>query len=126
MNNIFEGAYFGKAYKTRDGRKAIYNYHSSGGYHDIIIDEEGVSYHFADHTNGILRLPHPSEINTDVDYSCPIDIVSEWQEEIDEEELAKQYAENSLFGSKTKKQIAYCAYLKGYRKALKKIKIDND
>lgn len=87
MNNIFEGAYFGKAYKTRDGRKAIYNYHSSGGYHDIIIDKEGMSYHFADHTNGILRLPHPSEIKPDVDYSCPIDIVSEWTEEVDEGEL---------------------------------------
>lgn len=25
MNNIFENAYFGKAYKTRDGRKAIFH-----------------------------------------------------------------------------------------------------
>ena len=24
MNNMFKNAYFGKAYKTRDGRKAIY------------------------------------------------------------------------------------------------------
>ena len=83
--NIFENAYFSKPYKTRDGRKAIYNYHSIGGYHDIIIDGEGMSYHFADHTNGIIRLPRPSEIDPDVDYSCPIDIVSEWT--IDEEEL---------------------------------------
>lgn len=85
--NIFENAYFGKPYKTRDGRKAIYNYHSIGGYHDIIIDGEGMSYHFADHTNGIIRLPRPSEIDPDVDYSCPIDIVSEWtisEEELDE------------------------------------------
>ena len=65
--NIFENAYFGKPYKTRDGRKAIYNYHSIGGYHDIIIDGEGMSYHFADHTNGIIRLPRPSEIDPDVD-----------------------------------------------------------
>lgn len=28
-NNVFENAYFGKAYKTRDGRKAIYHSYSS-------------------------------------------------------------------------------------------------
>lgn len=31
------------------------------------------------------------------------------------EEFAKEYAENSLFGSKTKRQVAYVAYLKGLR-----------
>lgn len=77
MKNIFENAYFGKAYRTRDGRKVIYNYHSSEGYHDIIIDGEGMSYHFTDHTNGILNLPTPEECKNDVDYSSPIDIVSE-------------------------------------------------
>lgn len=108
MNNIFENAYFGKAYKTRDEEKALYSHYDDNSNlhklftysHIVWVDDEG----FVDEEH--LCLDHPN------------DIVSEWQEEINEEELAKQYVENSLFGSKTKKQIAYCAYLKGYRKAL--------
>lgn len=93
MENIFKGAYFGKVYRTRDGRKAIYNYHSIGGYHDIIIEGEGSSYHFGDHTNGIIRLP--LEVNPDVNYDSPIDIVSEWP--FDEDKLT-EYAETASNG----------------------------
>lgn len=42
MNNIFEGAYFGKPYKTRDGRKAIYiNIGNSvkGKSHYLVIED---------------------------------------------------------------------------------------
>ena len=31
MKNIFENAYFGKIYKTRSGRKAVYLFSSGGG-----------------------------------------------------------------------------------------------
>lgn len=76
MNNIFENAYFGKAYKTRDGRKAIYlgcrdSFHilSPQDYNGIIAYKE----------NGLVCEGEEQEL----------DIVSEWQEEINEEELHK-------------------------------------
>lgn len=117
MENIFENACFGKFYRTRDGRKAIYNYHSTGGYHDIIIDGEGMSYHFADHTNGTIRLPLPSEIDPDVDYSCPVDIVSEWTEPIDEEE-------NELTKEDDKKVVESHWDTEGFRKMCRWIDFD--
>ena len=61
MNNMFKNAYFGKVYKTRDGRKAIY------------ISQESV-YPFR----------HALSLQLD---NYQADIVSEWQEEIDEEHL---------------------------------------
>lgn len=105
MNNIFENAYFGKAYKTRDGRKVIFYMATKLGA-CLLSEKFGLQLYHFDGTSFMK--------------CSKSDIVSEWQKEINEEELAKQYAENSLFGSKTKKQIAYCAYLKGYRKALNK------
>ena len=41
MKNIFENAYFGKPYKTRDGRKAIYHYCIKGkpNEHYLIVDK---------------------------------------------------------------------------------------
>ena len=118
MNNIFKNAYFGKPYKTRDGRKAIYNFHSSGGFHDIIIDGEGISYHFEDHTNGIINLPINQQPN--VDYRSPIDIVSEWKEPIDEETLDKiaseLYPDDNPVINLLMKEMQN-AYKAGYRKA---------
>lgn len=71
MNNIFENAYFGKAYKTRSGKKAILLQPKT--YHVILEDlteysvmKDGLAYD---------------------DMTTSYDIVSEWQEEIDEEEL---------------------------------------
>lgn len=119
MEDMFKDAYFGKQYKTRDGRKAIYNYHSSGGYHDIIIDGEGMSYHFADHTNRILNLPILEECKNDVDYSSPIDIVSEWQE-INEEELdkiASMSLANSGYSGPRVEEAYHKGFKAGYRKA---------
>ena len=106
MKNIFENAYFGKAYKTRDGRKALFMEHNLYDEYVLVVQDHKGYY------CEIIKGETGRYFEED-----PTDIVSEWQEEINEEELAKQYAENSLFGSKTKKQIAYCAYLKGYRKA---------
>lgn len=118
MGNIFKNAYFGKQYKTRDGRKAIYNYHSIGGYHDIIIDDEGMSYHYADHTNGIINLPIPEKCKIDVDYSSPVDIVSEWKEEINEKKLTLLAIKDIDEMILTEEEITATKLWKaGYRKA---------
>lgn len=70
-NNIFENAYFGKAYKTRDGRKAVY-LKCSEEIHRLILEDSSIIWSKNDGKtyNGILES------------SC-YDIVSEWQEELD-------------------------------------------
>lgn len=74
MNNIFKDAYFGKAYKTRDGRKAIYHMYDSvesshflilDGSDEVCCDDEGI----------------------DLGDAPEYDIVSEWEDPINEEEL---------------------------------------
>ena len=70
---MFENAYFGKLYKTRDGRKAIYIQE------DCCIVEGNIntlSYFDDGHYNISLE-------------ECDIDIVSEWQESIDKDKLDK-------------------------------------
>lgn len=83
MNNIFENAYFGKAYKTRDGRKAIYIQE------DCCIVEGNIdTFSYFDDGHYSISLK-----------KCGIDIVSEWTEPINEEELCKQseqYAEQMM------------------------------
>lgn len=79
MKNIFENAYFGKPYKTRDGRKAIYIKDSQ--YDDglvCVVYEDIASIH------RVMKSGHywaNSNVETDDD------IISEWQETINEEEL---------------------------------------
>ena len=71
MSKIFEGAKFGDAFKTKDGRKAIYDAHENkwhylileGGW-DIICQDDGVDTINNDH-----------------------DIVGRWVEPIDEKRL---------------------------------------
>lgn len=81
MNNIFENAYFGKSYKTRDGRKAIYwKYEPLERWHILIMENSLLTAVLSD---GKMC----SQIN------CGRDIVSEWQEEINVEafkELTKK------------------------------------
>ena len=80
MSKIFEGAKFGDAFKTKDGRKAIYDAHENkwhylileGGF-DIICQDDG--------------------IDTINDY----DIVGRWVEPIDEKrfnDMALQLADD--------------------------------
>lgn len=71
MSNIFENAYFGKMYKTRDGRKAIYIQE------DCCIVEGNIDA-FSYFDDGHFSIPLKE---------CGIDIVSEWQEPINEEKL---------------------------------------
>lgn len=82
---LFENAYFGKPYKTRDGRKALYLdsfYRLTGEKNVLALEhmEDNLLYVFPD---GIYE---PKDaINGRKEN--PIDIVSEWQEPINEEEL---------------------------------------
>lgn len=119
MKNIFDNAYFGKAYKTRNGRKAIFQYKDSSLAHLFTEDDEIEAYL----TNGCVdsRFFNQSK-----------DIVSEWQEEIDEEELSKlaeefcdtiEFEPTQLNESQTGMDYRYTymhlikCYKKGYRKA---------
>lgn len=123
MNNIFENAYFGKVYKTRDGRKAIYkatsfikNYETDTlvQFHKLMVDggdEDG---------NDIIAFMNNGKRGT----KCQgIDIISEWQEPIEEEKLDKLAIE---YGKTIYLEEACCgwedgaeAFKAGYRAALK-------
>lgn len=87
MENIFENAYFGKPYKTRDGRKALYLdsfYRLTGEKHVLAIEhmEDNLLYVFSDGMyEPVGAIDDRKENNND--------IISEWQEEINEEELDK-------------------------------------
>lgn len=82
MNNIFENAHFGKTYRTRDGRKAIYFCQTEiDKWHELIVEGETVSLPYRD--NGLLVGQYPK------DPEWPEDIVSEWIEPIDEKELSE-------------------------------------
>lgn len=114
MKNIFENAYFGKAYKTRDGRKAIFS-RKDGDTFDLETED---SYNPVRSDGSFLY--------TKEGYESSSDIVSEWQEEINEEELnelAKEYVDNSrplLDGD------AISCFKAGYRKALEKYLNNNN
>lgn len=77
MRNIFKDAYFGKQYKLKNGKKAVYI--DKKYYHYLII--EGRSIAFPYNTNG-------SSHGYD-----ELDAVSEWKEPINEEELDKMAIE---------------------------------
>lgn len=106
MENIFENAYFGKPYKTRSGRKAIYIYYGT----DVIapfIERHHLIY------EGLNSI-EPSNYE---------EIVSEWQEEINEDELDK-LAESKAFefenGEVT--DISYRDFMLGYKIGYRKAK----
>lgn len=109
MVNIFENAYFGKAYKTRDGRKAIYlrNFICNGIYHFV--------------STGDIEFTVNDKGNVDKIYQFGADIVSEWKESIDDEkldELANEDFENDKFTNIPQIETYYKIGFKvGYRKA---------
>lgn len=86
MNNIFENAYFGKPYKTRNGETAIY---LSTEYHDTFTIVHAAIEHHIRYADGSENRFH--EVNMygiggnfnrfDTETEYPYDIVSEWQEE---------------------------------------------
>lgn len=91
-NNIFDGAYFGKVYKTRDGRKAVFlgiwkntlNIHENPIYKLHIDDEEEP---IDCEENGQLYGETYTQFDDGSVETYGTDIVSEWKEEINVEEL---------------------------------------
>ena len=82
-NNIFEGAYFGKTYNTRNGRIVRYCGKQASMY---VLEDDGVAVDYF--PDGTFQTSGESEF----------DIVSEGQEEIDKEELdrlAVEYADHA-------------------------------
>lgn len=102
MNKIFENAYFGKPYKTRDGRKVLYH-----SYNNIYPDNPYQSHHnlILEKKDGIRDTVwiwcndygHVEEhVEGEWLYETNSDIVSEWKEPINDDELdkmAEAYAE---------------------------------
>ena len=73
MKNIFENGYFGKAYKTRDNRKAVYiNCSKKSNIHHLVVENDFMSErsYWEDGHNDFDRNDRKE------------DIVSEWQEPI--------------------------------------------
>lgn len=85
MDNIFKNAYFGKAYKTKDGRKAVCidSKFDSLFLHLGVLNRLGTFITYSVNTTTGFFSEGGRE------HSCELDIVSEWQEEINEEELHK-------------------------------------
>lgn len=115
-NNIFEGAYFGKAYRTKDN--TIVKFIMQRYADDFIIYIPKCKYS--------VETPHIYNLNGEFylgngEYGhSALDIVSEWQEPTDEEELdrlAHEYVDNSL---PLLDGDAISCFKAGYRKALEK------
>lgn len=110
MNNIFENAYFGKTYKTRDGRKAIY----VGGCRCVIENDTNSLFRFR--SNGMSE-----------GWATGVDIVAEWDEEIDERALDKLAELESPFCFEeedfTERNKFYQpAFVKGFKAGYRKAK----
>lgn len=83
--NIFKDAHFGKAYKTRDERQAIYSHKEEGGLHVLMYDNGEV---YSVHSDGYY---HNMQCFTNLeDYTSPLDIISEWQPTVDEQKLGEE------------------------------------
>lgn len=104
MKNIFENAYFGKVYKTREGRRAVYLKFLHNNKHHLYVENTGIM----DCTQDGLYTGMAGRLED-------LDIVSEWQEPIDEdklEELAEEYIDTWSESYSCK-----LAFKAGYRKA---------
>lgn len=101
MDNIFENAYFGKAYKTRDGSKAIFICERTNcAVWDLdrpyacVIEGYGEIWNYF--PNGRLYFVEKFETEND--------IISEWEEPINEDELDKLANKKMLEEIKIAKQ----------------------
>lgn len=117
MENMFENAYFGRSYKTRDGRKTIYLGESE--YFELAVSDGDDYYYTLNYNFKGEPIEHLSSND---------DIVSEWQEEIDEEEL-DELAINLIYeilddfqdGEKVTFNLLKDLVKAGYRKAMEKL-----
>lgn len=108
MEDIFKNAYFGKAYRTRDGKKAIYLY----GDRCWIEGDSDWSQYYSKGNWFMSGEPNKR------------DIVSEWQESIDEEkldELAEQLNPNNPHGD-TYEVGQYFGFDDGFKAGYRKAK----
>lgn len=122
MENIFKDAHLGKAYKTRAGHKAVfYNHHAAyaserAKYVTMILENR----------EGIYRWYYDGTAFEGQEY---LDIISEWQEEVNDEEIKKlaedyisehfeEYEPLVTWGEKI------AVYKAGYKKALEKRRRD--
>lgn len=121
MKKIFENAKFGKTYKTRDGSKAIFICQRTNSKiwdltrpYACIVEGYGEIWNYS--SDGRLYIGDGFETEND--------IISEWKDEIDEEELDKLAEEycKKRYGETTKTSVLMYdideAYIAGYRKAL--------
>lgn len=127
--NIFKNAYFGKPYKTRDGRKALYwRYVNRNGefiHHLILPNKSGKPMSKKDE---IIANKEGKNLNTSYT-ELSTDIVSEWQEEVNKAELDKltlDAVKQSLFSNPNNTEFtAYsCGFKDGCRKALEYLILD--
>lgn len=119
MKNIFKNAYFGKPYKTRDGRKAVYSHCIDNKiylmYPHYYINNYStyVNYEYVDKKGYSYDNQHLSDD----------DIISEWTEEVDENELNKLATEalENINPTKALNKIEAFdwGFKDGYRKAYK-------
>ena len=73
-NNLFKEVYYGKPYKTRDGRKALYCYKFADNSHALIIEGEEEFWYVRD--DGLVDDFDNSFM--DSSYYTDKDIISEW------------------------------------------------
>lgn len=100
MNNIFKNAYFGKSYKTRGGDKVI-----------LVTLLDNVAYLLSEEKIAKTSLFGNHIHSYRLDGICTeyqgyaLDIVSEWKEEIDVEELYKLAEQSNPYPSYDKSDI---------------------
>lgn len=110
MKNIFENAYFGKAYKTRDDRKAIYI--------EKDVDFAG-SYLKIEGRGGLFYIGRDGHYLKDKESQW--DIISEWQEDrINEAEIDKKFNEFISSDDFKSSESPYFYFMAGYRKAIER------
>lgn len=117
MENIFENAYFGKEYKTRDGRKALFHRNANNRTWYLITEDIND------------RIPYNAD-GTCVGDSCH-DIVSEWEEPINEDKLDRFANKKLLEEIKIAKQsesLGQCYgvdFVSGFKAGYKAAKKEN-
>lgn len=105
MSNIFENAYFDKAYKTRDGRKLIYLRRLDK---DCCLLSDG---------NKEIVYPNCGSFNSSYDEDKKTDIISELEETINEKELEELANDEAQLYSVVKTTEWKEGFKAGYRKA---------
>lgn len=80
MNNIFENSYYGKPYKTRGGRRALYH-HKRKDEHILILESKLCAFIYDD--NGYYKGYNSSTLDIVSEWSEPIVVKCEWQEYYD-------------------------------------------